>query len=672
MSRGLFLSFVVEKVSGWNKYFVHQIKSDLVVGARGANQRPPFHGEKGTPMTGKPAARLTDAVACPRCGRSAIASGSADVQFDGLLAARQGDVCTCGAAISGQVIPNVLINGRPAVVQGSIDSHGGVVIGGSGSVIIGQQHTPAPFTPPAPLQGAGAMAAPSAMARSATPSANPPDELPQVLEEEEEEEELEADTRQRLRLRVFIGFDGTGNNAANSEVGKQCRAAAQQLDDEAARGVYERCKRYQLDPDSSYANDVSNVWRMHELYRDNAGRVLGPSESLSLVRIYVTGIGTTIGGPDTLLPGQALGRGSTGVLAKVEEAFVSLKKTVLQIMDMNHEHAIETLELDIFGFSRGAAAARHFVNQVLKTEQGPLGALVQNNRQAFAPGFALGTDVRITFIGLFDTVLSVGGLGAWGVPGDALNGEVDLYLPWGCAEHVVHLTARDEHRYNFPLSRVSAPFQELSLPGAHSDLGGGYPPEMEESLYLGRPLCDWVSRDTPAQRTLAYRNAEQATAYLQRADLLDPQDDSASLTTDVWEHYAPYSGDRRDSMKYVLAAPLLRRRVRGHLSLVYLRVMHVLARDAGVPFKDIPTTEELALPPELEPISATLVDWARRGSGKLSPEQERLLRQRYIHQSSNWNAEIGQGTSRVDVVFPNRPADGGRGRYADQPPRKDV
>ncbi|MDF3841800.1 type IV secretion protein Rhs, partial [Pseudomonas citronellolis] len=106
--------------------------------------------------------------------------------------------------------------------------------------------------------------------------------------------------------------------------------------------------------------------------------------------------------------------------------------------------------------------------------------------------------------------------------------------------------------------------------------------------------------------------------------------------------------------------------------LVYLRVMHVLARDAGVPFKDIPTTEALALPPELEPISATLVDWARRGSGKLSPEQERLLRQRYIHQSSNWNAEIGQGSSRVDVVFPNRPADGGRARYADQPPRKDA
>lgn len=125
-------------------------------------------------------------------------------------------------------------------------------------------------------------------------------------------------------------------------------------------------------------------------------------------------------------------------------------------------------------------------------------------------------------------------------------------------------------------------------------------------------------------------------------------------------------------MKYVLAAPLMRRTVYGHLSRVYLRVMHALARDAGVPLKDVPTTEELSLPDELEVISITLADWARRGTGKLSNEQERLLRQRYIHQSSNWNAVAGAGGSRSDVVFPNRPANGSRARYSDQPLRKDA
>lgn len=101
--------------------------------------------------------------------------------------------------------------------------------------------------------------------------------------------------------------------------------------------------------------------------------------------------------------------------------------------------------------------------------------------------------------------------------------------------------------------------------------------------------------------------------------------------------------------------------------------MHALAREAGVPLDFIDESDDsLSLPEELQPISTALIDWARRGSGRLAPEQEALLRQRYIHQSSNWNAEIGQGTSRVDVVFPNRPADGGRARYADQPPRKDA
>lgn len=620
-------------------------------------------------MSGKPAARITDAAVCPRCGATAIASGSADILIDGLQAARLGDTCGCGAVIDAQVIPNLLINGRPAAIQGSTINHGGVIIGGSGTVIFGQQHNPAPFTPPQPMSGAMAVAP---MPPTATPLAQPGEEAEEPREEEEEEEELEEDTRQRLRLRVFIGFDGTGNNAANTEIGNQCRAAALQLDDEAAQGVYERCKRFQIDPNGSYGNDVSNVWRLHQLYRDNSNGVLSTSATRGDARIYVTGIGTTAGEPDSLMPGQALGRGITGVVAKAQEAFILLSQTIEAFHQSNLGHAIEALELDIFGFSRGAAAARHFVNQLLRKEQGPMGSLLNQNRKAFTADFTLDSSVSIPFIGLFDTVLSVGGLGDWGLPGDALNGDVELYLPSGCATQVVHLTARDEHRYNFPLSRVSAPFLELSLPGAHSDIGGGYPPEMEECLYLARPFCDLVSRDTPFQRTTAYRMAQQTTERLQYADLLDPLDAKARLVTDAWEYFAPYRGDRRDGMKYVLAAPLMRRTVYGHLSRVYLRVMHALARDAGVPLKNVPTTEELSLPDELEVISITLADWARRGTGKLSNEQERLLRQRYIHQSSNWNAVAGAGGSRSDVVFPNRPANGSRARYSDQPLRKDA
>ena len=104
-------------------------------------------------MSGKPAARIGDPTACPIPGHGSnpISAGSPDVLFDGLPAARQGDPTACGSTLAGAVIPNVLINGMPATTIGTVGSHGNVVIGGSGTVIIGNSYTPAPFTAPAPV-----------------------------------------------------------------------------------------------------------------------------------------------------------------------------------------------------------------------------------------------------------------------------------------------------------------------------------------------------------------------------------------------------------------------------------------------------------------------------------------------------------------------------------------
>lgn len=106
-------------------------------------------------MSGKPAARVTDPTACPEPGHGVnpIVVGSPDVVFDGLPAARQGDTSACGGAIVSAVASTVLINGQPAATLGSVGTHGNVIIGGSGTVIIGDVFTPAPFTPIAPLPG---------------------------------------------------------------------------------------------------------------------------------------------------------------------------------------------------------------------------------------------------------------------------------------------------------------------------------------------------------------------------------------------------------------------------------------------------------------------------------------------------------------------------------------
>lgn len=104
-------------------------------------------------MSGKPAARLSDPTACPIPGHGTnpIAAGSPDVLFDGLPAARMGDVSACGGALASAVIPTVLINGKPATTIGTLGSHGNVVTAGSGTVLIGASGGGASFAAPTPI-----------------------------------------------------------------------------------------------------------------------------------------------------------------------------------------------------------------------------------------------------------------------------------------------------------------------------------------------------------------------------------------------------------------------------------------------------------------------------------------------------------------------------------------
>lgn len=105
-------------------------------------------------MSGKPAARLSDPTTCPVPGHGTppIQSGSPDVLVNGLPAARLGDLASCGQAISGAYSSTVFINGKNAATVGSTLSHGGVIIGGSGDVLIGDTFVSAPFITPVPLE----------------------------------------------------------------------------------------------------------------------------------------------------------------------------------------------------------------------------------------------------------------------------------------------------------------------------------------------------------------------------------------------------------------------------------------------------------------------------------------------------------------------------------------
>lgn len=105
-------------------------------------------------MSGKPAARQGDFTTCPLPGhgKPPIQSGSPDVQINSLPAARVGDPASCGQTITGAYSTTVFINGKNAATLGGTLSHGGVIVGGSGDVLIGDTVVAAPFIAPAPVQ----------------------------------------------------------------------------------------------------------------------------------------------------------------------------------------------------------------------------------------------------------------------------------------------------------------------------------------------------------------------------------------------------------------------------------------------------------------------------------------------------------------------------------------
>ncbi|MEB7543533.1 T6SS phospholipase effector Tle1-like catalytic domain-containing protein [Enterobacter huaxiensis] len=146
-----------------------------------------------------------------------------------------------------------------------------------------------------------------------------------------------------------------------------------------------------------------------------------------------------------------------------------------------------SVKLYVYGFSRGAAAARAFVrwlSELLpKPEEGK-----DKPEQCLAVG-GLKIPLSVEFLGLLDTVASVGvahiapvaeGHMGWADGTQELPAE-KVY--GGLIKKCIHLVSSHEQRLCFPLDSIRRPdgkypanSWEVVYPGMHSDLGGGYPP----------------------------------------------------------------------------------------------------------------------------------------------------------------------------------------------------
>jgi len=443
--------------------------------------------------------------------------------------------------------------------------------------------------------------------------------------------------RKSVHLEVGIFTDGTLNNAGNVEVFRrraeeECLTPHQNGDIDAA----ECEKRLALLLGDSYANGASNIAKLRDLYPE-ADEETDKAVTLRR-RVYGPGPGSKTGAPDSL-EGSMTGLGETGVIAQVNDVFAGV---ALLASNLSNYGALDAMTIDLFGFSRGAAAARHAANEIARGSWGGLG-------QAFAAkNIPWPESVTIRFLGLFDTVAGIVNLTKGDfTPSNDRNAPVSLYLDPANISTAVQFTAIDECRENFALNSLCDPdgslprnFREIMVPGAHSDIGGGYHDSQTEELMLSPKLTIEGSDTAWPEQTPQWDNLATLEAVTEAEGWIGSR--SLPLTTGepasigihktVREHPVP-DGKVDLHLK-------LHRQVRGELSRVYLHCMYHLAKKAGVPFSKMdPTDSATVIPKELD--LAYRILWEHISLGKNRPElpplQKELLKQRYVHHSDHYN-----------------------------------
>jgi len=241
---------------------------------------------------------------------------------------------------------------------------------------------------------------------------------------------------------------------------------------------------------------------------------------------YQPGIGT-------MLPAAVWGKIRKWIVARLDLAIAwFLEDHVCAAYRFLMRYYVEGDRIYIFGFSRGAYEARVLAAMLFKT-----GLLGKGNEELipFAwdifgrkygdttyRGFrdTFGRAVKIHFLGLWDTVSSVGW--AWNPKHFQFTADNPA------VETVRHAVALDERRTYFvqnlwkpkPTSKVN--LLQVWFPGVHCDVGGGYP---EAEAGLSKVTLRWMVREAEANGLKFDAQAKAAALPAQAA--------GAAATTDV-------------------------------------------------------------------------------------------------------------------------------------------
>ncbi|EKT3967275.1 DUF2235 domain-containing protein [Flavobacterium psychrophilum] len=396
-----------------------------------------------------------------------------------------------------------------------------------------------------------------------------------------------------VKVTVNIFFDGTLNNAKNTEARlayeKEYKAGQKKQEEDLSKDA--KAFKDNDGKNSSYDNYYSNVAIMRMI------NTVKPENRE--IKIYIEGEGTENHQSD-FFTGKVYGSGQTGIKAKVSKAFPKIKKDIAELVKANiitKEQFVNEIELNVFGFSRGAAAARHFI------------ALKHRLQQEY--NLEIGK-FYVNFAGLYETVSSYSENISATPNFD--NDVKELSLKMEGVQKAVHLTAADEYRANFSLTSIKSTIDaglgfELELPGVHSDIGGGYAEKEDETRYL--------------EEEIDYKNIKE------------------NLINQGW--YTKNQIKSLSETKFGEKPNATRIGIPNSYQFIPLAIMVTLAEKYGLKFnkKEFDSGEQLyKVPEDLEEAKKSLVAFALQNDGAVSKkvtireEYLKPIRNKYLHRST--------------------------------------
>ena len=206
---------------------------------------------------------------------------------------------------------------------------------------------------------------------------------------------------------------------------------------------------------------VSNILKLHVLMggglEEDRSETRTEAGGIQETRYY-NGIGTQEDGETIPLIGHLIAKARRGINSALAPSWGDARRILKRAgKDLEQLGPTANDRIVVLGFSRGAALARKFASKTLEAH----------------------SDLRINFLGVFDTVAAMDGIHTKGetISSDVVfeNGTLNSRVL-----RAVHIVSLDEDRVAFEPTLINRDEEnpnritEVWFPGVHSDIGGGY------------------------------------------------------------------------------------------------------------------------------------------------------------------------------------------------------